>query len=108
MFGLAFGVGVVGGAVLSLILLEVRESILRSASNRKRDIAEVLASVAGDFSTLTDDILQAAESLVHGNDEREKLRQGMKTRLRHGGSLDETGESPEMDSLYGEIDPSEV
>jgi hypothetical protein len=108
VFGLAFGIGILGGAILSIILLEVRECVLRSASRRRSGLFDTLVAVSGNFAMLTEDIVQATESLMHGRDDIEQLRQDMKTRLRHGGGLDDAGDSAEMDSLYGEINPREV
>lgn len=107
LFGIAFGAGVLGGAALAIVLLELRESILRSATTRRRGIPDYMYDVASDFTMLTEDIVGGIESAKRADGSELRTFQDMKTHIRRGGSLDERAETKETKALFNEISPSE-
>ncbi|MCD6119531.1 hypothetical protein J7K50_06790, partial [bacterium] len=107
-FGIAFGLGILGGAALAIMLLEVRDCILRSASERKSDLANNMFDLVDDIAAISADIIeQSFKDTHHSPADVERIRQEMKTRLRKGGGLQDRSDSEEMKSLYSEIDPND-
>lgn len=103
LFGIAFGAGIIGGATLAIILLEVRESLLRSAAARRRGLPGFMLDVASDFTIISDDIVDEVNIAKHANVSDVRTVQGLKTRIRHGGSLVDAEETAEMSALYDAI-----
>ncbi len=107
LFGIAFGAGILGGAALVIILLEARECILRSASARRRGLPELMLDVASDFTILSADIVNEVNTAKHSSISDKRTVQGLKTRIRHGGSLDDAEDTREMNALYDAINPDD-
>lgn len=106
---MSFGAGILGGAALAVLLLELRE-YLRGIADRNHiaeSIASLLDDVVGEFNALSREVYNSLEQgRIQTHEEAMRIKQNMKTRLRHGeGGLDDSGESEEMDNLYSAINP---
>ena len=107
LFSIAFGAGMLSGVALVIILLEVRERVHGLAESHKRGLPDYMLDVAGDFTLLSDDIVNEIAESERSTSSNEQTVQGLKTRIRHGGSLNESKETMEMSALYDAINPDE-
>ncbi len=108
-FFMSFGAGILGGAALAILLLELREYIrgIRNKNGAAEAIANLLDDVVGEFNAISREVYASLEQgRKFTSEEIYRIRQNMKARLRHGeGGLDDRGDSEEMDSLYSAINP---